>query len=414
MKFIKKAVASVKETYYKHSDVIYPWTSFTRNCIADASMIKEDPRIWDYLDFAFRIKDNYEDSFSYNKSTTFNFNTEDGWEVIFNKLFASTIVGLIKLHRSDHVRLYKKADDRDGHSAYILDMEGLKFGWIETGTDFVSFWRYNDPDSTKEVIEEKTKVAIKALFRQAFPGGKIVVSMKDETLLFEEDKRQADFIKFKKCTDLVTYINKYWDKEENRSIIFYGPPGSGKSNLIKGILQELHARTLKFENFHQINMNSLTEIITYCDADAIVFEDIDHARSDLTDFLLAQVEELSQSCRLILASANVVSNLDNALLRPGRFDEAVEIKRLDNEVIMSLVGGDKDIFEKTKNFPVAYIKELMKRVKVLGRDEALKTIKDLEARVDNLLTSNYSLKKNGVDEAKRKVQEEEEELDYDE
>jgi SpoVK/Ycf46/Vps4 family AAA+-type ATPase len=136
----------------------------------------------------------------------------------------------------------------------------------------------------------------------------------------------------------------------------------------------------------------MTEIIKVVGPDCIILEDIDHLGHEEIVDLLDKIEDFNHENKLVFATANRVSRLDNALLRPGRFDEAIEIKNIDEEVLLKLVQGDSEIFEIVKNFPVAFAVELMKRVKILGKEEALQNIQDLQDRVDNFSLVNYELK----------------------
>lgn len=404
MSTFKRSLGVIKTVYNKNKDKIIPWVNFSRSCIQDATVIPtENPRIIDYIDFGFRVKDNWSDNFSAGRSSFF---ANKEWRSFFTKPTANLVFDMIRTTKGSEARLVAK--EEEGASCYVIEIAGIKIGWSENNGNFHSM--YIENNKAKEHLAYK---AIEVLFKATYPFGKIVIFSNGEKLEVEEDKTQETFIKFKKCSEYSTEIKKYWEKGYNRSILFFGPPGSGKSNLIKGIVSELDARTLKFNGMDSIDQNSIIEIIRGFAPDCIIFEDIDHARVASVDFLLGQIEQIAANCKLILASANEVSKLDNAVLRPGRFDQPIEISRLDDEVILNLVKNDKELFEITKDFPVAYIQELMKRVNVEGKEKAIKSIEDLRARVDNLYTSNYSLRKDGASVKAKQALEEEEDYEDD-
>lgn len=170
---------------------------------------------------------------------------------------------------------------------------------------------------------------------------------------------------------------------------------SGKSNLVKGITHCLKAKCVRFTDLSSMNNAFVAEILRTLNPDAVVLEDIDHMSMDEIDDLLDKLEDFNNQKKLIFATANQVRKLDDALLRPGRFDEVKEIKTLDEEVLMNLVENDEELFQISKSFPVAFTVELLKRVKVLGKEKALQNMQDIKDRVDNLNNTNYELRSEG-------------------
>lgn len=387
----------IDKIYQDNKHNILPYINFAKSCIMDATLLPtEEVRIIDYIDLSLKIKENYNEYLTGGKFI--NFFPKDIWTAHFSMNLSKEIYNLINKNYKSHCKLLA-SDSEGGNNYYTVDFENyfkdsatdsehIKFAFIENPKEggLISFF------IEKNNIENSLKL-IKKLFFENFNSNKIIVSFKNKKISFEEDKLNKDFIMFQKCQSYIDDINKFLSKNHNRSILFYGPPGSGKSNIIAGIISTNSLSTIKFTNLNLIDSNSLIEIIKILTPDCIVLEDLDHAQHNQLNLLLEKIEQLTSNVKLILGSANQVSLLDNALIRPGRFDQAIEINRLDDEVIMNLVHNDQELFELTKSFPVAYIKELMKRVDVLGKEEALASMQDIQIRVQNLNNNNYSLHK---------------------
>lgn len=395
---VKETKQEIDKIYQDNKHNILPYINFTKACIMDATCLptKEEVRIIDYVDLTLKIKENYNEYLSGGKFT--NFFPKEIWIAHISLALAKEIHSFIMKNYKSHCKLLA-TDPEGGNNYYSVefkndfkesetDAEQIKFAYIENNKEggLISFFL------EKNNIEHSLKL-IKKIFFENFNSNKIIVSVKNKKICFEEDRLHKDFIMFKKCQQYIDDINKFLAKNHNRSILFYGPPGSGKSNIIAGIISTNSLSTLKFTNINLIDSNSLVEIIKILTPDCIVLEDLDHAQHNQLNVLLEKIEQFTSNVKLILGSANQVSSLDNALIRPGRFDQAVEINRLDDEVITNLVRNDQELFELTKNFPVAYIKELMKRIDVLGKEQALATMDDIKVRVDNLAVNNYSLNK---------------------
>lgn len=70
-----------------------------------------------------------------------------------------------------------------------------------------------------------------------------------------------------------------------------------------------------------------------------------------------------------------------ALLRPGRFDDIVTFDTLDRELLAELLGPHADLADRLQDLPIAYVREFIARLSVLGRDAALNELEELAARV---------------------------------
>jgi transitional endoplasmic reticulum ATPase len=137
-----------------------------------------------------------------------------------------------------------------------------------------------------------------------------------------------------------------------KSIIFFGPPGTGKTHFVKaiaGVLSwwyiEILPSMLMVDGLEKIGANlhnimekarNLEEAVIFIDE----FEEIAASRDvasrvdkSITNEFLKQVPLLkNQSNKVLLVCAtNYIRQLDAALLRPGRFDCIIPVGGLDEE-----------------------------------------------------------------------------------
>jgi len=126
-------------------------------------------------------------------------------------------------------------------------------------------------------------------------------------------------------------------------ILLYGPPGTGKTSLIKALCGHYN------KNFHVLSpsvleSNELQSAFNSLDEESIVvIEDIDSCKiihkeqtpnaaslvepgeKSFSDILNCLDGALSSEGRILIATTNHIEKLDEAFLRPGRFDLKLEI-----------------------------------------------------------------------------------------
>lgn len=164
---------------------------------------------------------------------------------------------------------------------------------------------------------------------------------------------------------------------------------SGKSTLARTICEKIGVRSLRVrvEDISSLGTQSVGEIISIFEPDAIIFDDLDRSASQLA--LFEMMEMLHQRVSFVFATVNHLSSLADALKRPGRFDDVVYVSRLDENAMRKLLGEyADDAYDIVKDWPVAFVKEYIVRRHVLGAARALSSIKELQVRVKELM-ENY-------------------------
>lgn len=195
-----------------------------------------------------------------------------------------------------------------------------------------------------------------------------------------------------KATIYGQYLQRCMAANVHRSILFHGPPGTGKTTLARTITSDLKLRTLRFriEDISDLNSTNLADCVKTFRPDAIIVDDFDRAKSQ--EDLLEALDNFKRQVKLVLTTANNPKLLDGALLRPGRLDEILCIKEIDEVVIKKVLGPYQDAFETVRHWPIAYIEEYRTRRTFLNDDEMSAVLEELKERVaagNSLINRDY-------------------------
>ena len=171
-------------------------------------------------------------------------------------------------------------------------------------------------------------------------------------------------------------------------ILLVGPPGTGKSTMAQAIIRQLGYRTLRLcvEDITERYVPSIMECVRIFRPDAIIIDDFDRCDHGAQRALLELSEWFLSKARLTIVTVNDKGALDQALIRPGRFDEIITIRQLDKNSIIALLGGQAsdDLVERVGAWPVAYINEYRKRLLFMSQEDAAASIEELQQRVVKL------------------------------
>ncbi len=164
---------------------------------------------------------------------------------------------------------------------------------------------------------------------------------------------------------------------------------TGKSTIARTLCENLKLRSLRVrvEDVGSLGSGPVVEMMNIFNPDVVIFDDLDRAISQVA--LLETLENLHKRVPFVFATVNHIENLQQALIRPGRFDELIEIKTLDEAAVRKALGEEcMDSFEVVKDWPIAFINEYVLRRKVLGKEKALTALDELRGRVDRLMGSS--------------------------
>ena len=148
-------------------------------------------------------------------------------------------------------------------------------------------------------------------------------------------------------------VYRYLGIEPHKGILFYGEPGTGKTLIAKAIANEANAHFIpisgpellsKWYGETESNLRDIFEEARELQPSIVFFDEIDsmtqrrtdaegsHVDSRIVNQLLSLMDGMETYDNVtILASTNRPELLDPALLRPGRFDYKIEIKKPDEK-----------------------------------------------------------------------------------
>jgi ATPase family associated with various cellular activities (AAA) len=296
----------------------------------------------------------------------------------FNKIVSKALNG--KKFRT--IRTSEK-----NYNIRIVDLEGLRLGYVyNTNSHIVG----NIYAETQHL--EKTREKVKQLLWEANKDSSLImrsnrraaVSSEETRIMFEPDN-VFESMPSARAEEYSKYLRKCIDAGVPRSVMLYGPPGTGKSTMARTIVEQLNLRSfrIRVEDVGNIETSTIFDAIDIFRPDAVVLDDFD--RSHNQSMLLEILEFFQHRVKLVIATVNDRNQLDEAILRPGRFDEMVQIKQMDEDVVKLILGNDYlDSFEMVKDWPIAFIQEYVKRRKFMTQGEAEESIRELAMRVKRL------------------------------
>lgn len=198
---------------------------------------------------------------------------------------------------------------------------------------------------------------------------------------------------------LIEEINKFFKRGLNRSLLFYGSPGSGKTTLALRLAESLGGKILILNGWSLAHksLGSIFNAINIIDPSIILFDDLD--RFHFMETLLGDLERMNRDTsrrkRLYIATVNNLEAIPEALKRPGRFDQMIEFNaHINLEVCKNIIRAHADRINLTlsndevnrlaslsEGLTGAYLKEIVHRVDVLGMGNIEEHVRKMRALI---------------------------------
>lgn len=290
----------------------------------------------------------------------------------------------------------------------------FKYDFVNSKTLFLTeraspFGSYNYPAfltncNYKELIGDM----IKSLNGNAYISfdpktDKVIINkLKHETLL-EDVLYNPEYFNI-----LLKDIEKFTLANKQRSYLFLGEPGTGKTTMCYQLARKISDNVIKIDiSFLKMFAEDLGEILVdYSGVKVVIIDDIDRITENNIDVnkLLYCIESIKgfNNKPFLLATANSLTEQTKALFRPGRFDKIFQFnlptneerKKYFQENIENINNEDiKNLVEATEKFSHVYLKEVCNQYNV---GIPLKEIyEDLSFR-KKLLDTNCEVEKNST------------------
>ncbi len=198
-------------------------------------------------------------------------------------------------------------------------------------------------------------------------------------------------------------IQMFLDNEEaydkvgityKRGFLLYGPPGNGKSCILRAILQQLakEKNALVLFTREVLQPGTIKRLNEDPRLKVVVFEELTELFSNKTNSTMQQVlsfldGEHSMANTIVFATTNYAGQLPaNLIRRPGRFDRLLKFDDPDAATRSSLLEhyGETSSIEKieaTKGLSIAAIQEIVRRSQLHGTS-LLVTIEDFNRQCE--------------------------------
>ena len=313
----------IKKFWDQNRRHIMPALTLTKKCLEDVIEMRRRPNMIDYVNLGFSFKENFENA--YNLKDPYTYFNNPKWKFITSDSMGMVVCSLVQASMKSRVIPVASSESV---SAFVGEIEGIRFGWIFYEDEADKLY-------VEKSAEDKYTKVLEKIFWEAHPSNHAVLGVQGENdpnskIYIKEDDKGVDFTPTPLAKACADDIRDYLKHGICRSILFYGPPGTGKSNLVKNICFELGLRTIRINNISQLSTDTVSEIIKIFNPNAVVLEDIDKVPShDLTQ-LLDKFENFGKQHILCFATANKLAKLDNAIIRPERFDQLKKVFNLEN------------------------------------------------------------------------------------
>lgn len=309
------------------------------------------------------------------------FDDEEKWQMPYSRDFTPLIVPLLSRYPVQVIKT-----NEGSQVIKLVDVDGMKMGYVYNT-------KLNSADSLYVGVDDvaNAKDFIKKALWSQHNQSSLVMRHNRKTMVYNNEPRiifEADDafnpLPSDRATVYAAYLKRCLDAGVTRSVMFYGPPGTGKSTMSRTVVEELKLRSfrIRVEDIGYTENSVIFEAIAIFQPDVIILDDFDRAHNQAQ--LLETLEFFKRHVKLVIATVNDRASLDEAILRPGRFDELVYVDRMEEPVVRKMLGDYQDAYEVVKDWPIAFIEEYCTRRRFMSKEETETSLNELLTRVARL------------------------------
>lgn len=248
----------------------------------------------------------------------------------------------------------------------------------------------------RDITAEQLELMLKRKIWELFPRGILLQTSQqsEQGMKMEEHFPENRIIYESELAEkIISLAKKSRENKINRSVLLWGPPGTGKSSIVACVTNNLSKRLMFVgaSGLSSYGSDYIVRSIVDLSPDCVVLDDFNIYSASSS--LMYVLERINKSVPLVLMTANGIKDLPKAVLRPGRVDEIVYVGKLEPAVAKRVAGnlnnGDRltdEQLDLVADWPVAFITELCARI-ALGRNFQ-QEYEELKVRVEKNTSSD--------------------------
>ena len=353
------------------------WTQVAASCADIAMSLRDRPRVLDYVLTGVRListilGDGKDDDDSI--SSVFD---GDEWEYFGMYGIQYAVYDLLRNAPGSTVFKAKGTT-----TAKVLEIDGVSFGWVE----YEGMRQHYEGPYIQSNSMEAANLVLHRLFWDYIGSDHALLTKIGSIATGVNTVFVTDEFDLKGCLDskqmklMAERVSKFSDADRPWSVLTVGPPGTGKSTLIRQIASTLDKRTLRIPVYDIMSSDpdAIVKFVEVFKPEVLILDDLDRVLNPIN--LLDGLERYRRHTGIVLASMNTTKTCNPALLRPGRFDEIVPVEYCDPGVVQQFVPKGDGNYKTIKKWPIAYIRAYCDVRDILGQAEADAAVEDLDKR----------------------------------